>query len=116
MEGLIPDDVVGKHSPHDDSSIADVDNAIAPSQMSWKGTSPGQSQMILSNPPTPLVYIAYSWCFPVPDAMEGHVAYISNIMQYIGCTFPYSYPDILEGNVEDVLLAAVSQLLLPEIN
>ena len=48
--------------------------------------------------------------------MEGHVAYISNITQYIGCTFPYPYPDILEGNVEDVLLAAVSQLLLPEIN
>ena len=27
--------------------------------------------------------------FPVPDAMEGHVAYITNITQYIGCTSPY---------------------------
>ena len=75
----------GRQTPHDDSSIADVDDAIAPSQMSWKGTSPGQSQMMLStqpHPPPPTV----------PDAMEGHVAYVSNITQCIGSTLPYPYP------------------------
>ena len=36
--------------------------------------------------------------------MEGHVAYVSNITQYIECTLSYPYPDVMEGNVEGVLL------------
>ena len=94
----------------DVSSIADVDDIVSP----WKGSSSGGRQTLTSR------WLFYSWCwrhFPlpdvmegyipgaiaddvvdttpptVPDAMEGHVAYVSNITQYIGCTLPYPYPD-----------------------
>ena len=97
IEGLIPDDVVGKHSPHDGSSTAMLTTPLPPPRCHGRAHPRGNPRWRCRHNNPPLRYIAYRWwCFPAPDAMEGHVAYISNITQYLGCTIPYLYPDVIE--------------------
>ena len=60
-----------------------------------EGYIPGviPDDVVGTTPHTPTPTPTHPVYFPVLDAMEGHVAYVSNITQYIGCTLPYPYPD-----------------------